>query len=438
MLVVGGLSWKQEKARVYTPLIILLVVMNALRAVTQWSILRIFELLLELLLVYLFVTLRVFNLPENFSLYLRNNNGEKLSRVGYAEYRREEGVDLAIYYPTDDEVDAKPQASWYPHWNYTDSIYESVHIDPRRKRSLPKWLVDFCLSYLRTYKQHAYLHTKLLQHERHKVVLMSHGLAAHKNMMSCYACWYAARGWIVVSVAHRHDEICVDFRSLIEEKEKCHQYIYDRRNASLRTRNKEFKAVFNDVANGLLNKIFGSKVDISEVMMFGHSFGGTTVLSSGSRLTDHSLYSKVSRYVCLDPWLFPLSEKCYSTLHKPVLFINTDNFVKTNPEFYELHNKKRRFGEANQLLTKFYIRYSDHLHHSDAIYVFGTLLKVMGTISHFRYSTFFNELTVYAMFLFEKGRCGTDLIADLNTEIGKVRENDPPFIVEDNKQNWTD
>lgn len=99
-------------------------------------------------------------------------------------------------------------------------------------------LLEFCISYLKTYKQHAYLNTTLEERKKYKVILMSHGLAGHKNILSCYATWYAARGWVVVSLDHRQDEIVVDFRAHIDDKEKCHQYIYDRRNQSLRRRNK--------------------------------------------------------------------------------------------------------------------------------------------------------------------------------------------------------
>lgn len=63
---------------------------------------------------------------------------------------------------------------------------------------------------------------------------------------------------------------------------------------------------------------------------------------------------------------------------------------------------------------------------------------MMGTIKNFRYSTFFNDLTVYAMYLFEKGTTGTELIDTLNKEIEMVRSNEPKFIVEDNKVNWNE
>lgn len=75
IIVVGTLSWRAEKARAYTPLIILLVLTNALRAVTAWFALRIVEVLIEAVLLYLFVVFRVFELPERFNLYMRNAQG---------------------------------------------------------------------------------------------------------------------------------------------------------------------------------------------------------------------------------------------------------------------------------------------------------------------------------------------------------------------------
>jgi predicted dienelactone hydrolase len=131
-------------------------------------------------------------------------------KVGYKEWTVNE-LDICVYYPTSEHQN-REKAQWHPNWDYAKTIYESIHIDPRKKRTLPLWLVKFCISYLKTYRQNAYINAKLAPMDRSKVILMSHGLAAHKNMMSCYASWYASRGYIVVSLEHRNDEVCVDFR----------------------------------------------------------------------------------------------------------------------------------------------------------------------------------------------------------------------------------
>lgn len=67
-----------------------------------------------------------------------------------------------------------------------------------------------------------------------------------------------------------------------------------------------------------------------------------------------------------------------------MLFVNTDRFVRTNPEFYKLHDKKHRLASLNDRLTKIYLKQSDHLHHSDAPQVFGTMLEALGAIKNYK------------------------------------------------------
>lgn len=40
------------------------------------------------------------------------------------------------------------------------------------------------------------------------------------------------------------------------------------------------------------------------------------------------------------------------------------------------------------------------------------------------------------MFLFEKGVKGQEIIDKLNEEIAKVTENEPKYVLEDNREKW--
>ena len=46
--------------------------------------------------------------------------------------------------------------------------------------------------------------------KKYKIVLFSHGLGANFNAYSCLTGWFASHGYIVVSIQHSHDRICVD------------------------------------------------------------------------------------------------------------------------------------------------------------------------------------------------------------------------------------
>lgn len=226
-----------------------------------------------------------------------------MGKVGYRS-AYSDGLRVGIYYPTDN-VENCEKATWYPNWDYSERMYNSLYIDPRAKRRLPRWLVRFCTSYLQTYRQEAYRDAPFKESKR--IVLMSHGLAAHKKMLSNYACWFASRGYVVIGADHKYDEICVDFREHAEDVQKCQQYIYDRRHSSLKTRVQEFTKLFDLVLGGWVGQIMKQPVKIENITLFGHSFGGTTVLSTASQIKSHQLYPLIDKIICLDPWLFPLS-----------------------------------------------------------------------------------------------------------------------------------
>jgi hypothetical protein len=54
-------------------------------------------------------------------------------------------------------------------------------------------------------------------------------------------------------------------------------------------------------------------------------------------------------------------------------------------------------------MAKVKIKNMDHLHQSDMIYVFGTILKHLGIIKNFEKSLFYLELNILLIYLFETG-----------------------------------
>lgn len=57
------------------------------------------------------------------------------------------------------------------------------------------------------------------------------------NGYSSICAWFASHGYIVVSVQHDHDEICIDHRILpLEEVWKIRDFLYQNRNRDLTIR----------------------------------------------------------------------------------------------------------------------------------------------------------------------------------------------------------
>jgi len=47
-----------------------------------------------------------------------------------------------------------------------------------------------------------------------KVLIFSHGLGTHMNAYSSICGWFASHNFIVISVQHNQDRICVDYRPI--------------------------------------------------------------------------------------------------------------------------------------------------------------------------------------------------------------------------------
>jgi len=57
------------------------------------------------------------------------------------------------------------------------------------------------------------------------------------NAYSSICSWYASHGYIVVSVQHSHDKICLDYRHLpLEDIWGIRDFLYENRNRDLKIR----------------------------------------------------------------------------------------------------------------------------------------------------------------------------------------------------------
>ena len=78
-----------------------------------------------------------------------------------------------------------------------------------------------------------------------KVIIMSHGLGANLNAYSSICCNWASQGFVIISVAHLNDEICVDFRVASKDDPKIiRDFLFEKRNRDLKIRIMEMTDVF--------------------------------------------------------------------------------------------------------------------------------------------------------------------------------------------------
>eukprot|EP00794_Sanderia_malayensis_P011923 gene11923-13158_t len=178
------------------------------------------------------------------------------------------------------------------------------------------------------------------------VVVFSHGLGANRTCYSAFCADLASRGFLVASVEHRDKsasatyyiednstEVYVPYRRLAKEDDE-----FMLRNSQVDQRAHEVSSVLtilemlNDsgTASEMINQnVVKSKFDFSSlkgildlenVSVVGHSFGGATALNT---------LSKDKRFkfgVVFDAWMFPLGEEVYKNTEQPVLLINSETF----------------------------------------------------------------------------------------------------------------
>jgi predicted dienelactone hydrolase len=79
---------------------------------------------------------------------------------------------------------------------------------------MPYFIFAFLVSFLTKVTMPAFEKVKLFfsDNRKFKLILFSHGLGANLNAYSSICSWFASHGYIVVSVQHSHDKICVDHR----------------------------------------------------------------------------------------------------------------------------------------------------------------------------------------------------------------------------------
>ena len=69
IFILFGTSLKIEKAKPYTPLILILVAVSSLASVIDFFLLQLFYIILSMLCIYLSSKVQVFEIPNQFVLY---------------------------------------------------------------------------------------------------------------------------------------------------------------------------------------------------------------------------------------------------------------------------------------------------------------------------------------------------------------------------------
>lgn len=109
---------------------------------------------------------------------------------------------------------------------------------------------------------------------------------------------------------------------------------------------------------------FIGRLDLEDLVMMGHSFGGATALNTISKRQEFKYC------ILLDPWMFPIKdEELYKKVQQPILFINTQTFhiesnVKAMAKFLTNDNRKM-----------YTIKHTTHENQTDSPLIIGNWLN---------------------------------------------------------------
>ena len=290
------------------------------------------------------------------------------------------------------------------------------------------------------------------------IVVFSHGMGCSRFMYSQVCYDIASNGFIVAATEHRDGSGCMSqyydtllmndknaqiFSSRWVPHSRCPQNgdEYEFRNKQIHHRSREvsrtldimldlcdgkdigdifqkYKTAKND-PNSVNLQQFENKMDVSNPIIVGQSFGGATTILA---LIEDERF-KIG--VALDPWLFPLRDEEISVNDTtPILCINTESFL--NPEnlrkMSELENKK---GDSESVGERSfcYIRGSVHQNQIDMPFVLrnNAIKKMFGAYSKTcpeKVMSLNNKLVV--QFLDKK--LGRKANSELNEEIRKLSD----------------
>lgn len=223
------------------------------------------------------------------------------------------------------------------------------------------------------------------------VMVFSHGLSANRSIYSSVCCELASHGFIVAAIEHRDCSACASF-TLNDAGEK--EFLlykalppdmkeYDLRNQQIKVRVEEsiraldvlHKLNAGQVKNELVSRFdlkqLCGRLDLSQPIMTGHSFGGVTTISTLAK------DKRFKQGVSLDPWMFPIKDDVgtlCSSVTQPLLCISTEAF--------QSHSNLQAMAKLNTDTTIFVtIKGTVHQNQCDTPFLVGHIGRVFAGAS---------------------------------------------------------
>jgi len=437
-LLVEGYRWQLLLVYIMTALFILIVLFRHSKKMANLKIGKLLKYCLSSLIVILLVV------SSGLSVYLPVFNLPKLDgpeKVGTQTFHfTDQNRDEVLTEDQSDKRELMVQV-WYPTENSNNNKRESLF--PKDKEMFKKYiqtysnslnLPDFVFNYWKYSKTNSYENVEILPSTSpYPVVLLSHGMGTSRVLHASQAENLATHGFIVVTIDHTYSTFATIFPDgrVTDYKTKM-TTVEDRREiGGIWTQDVEF--VINQIEklnSGAIESQFKGKMDLNNIGVMGHSFGGATAFNT--TYLDHRIKAGVN----MDGSLFEVENR--DDINKPFMFIRSGSFKDWLVDFKkdknpdneitkqlsdELHIMKNVINQGGSVI---YIEGTQHFNFTD-LQFYSELIKltgITGDINGKRGSSIVNQ---YVLDFFNKQLKGTggNLIQGPNDMYPEVKFIDP-------------
>ncbi|MGO4697872.1 alpha/beta hydrolase family protein [Paenibacillus sp. 2TAB26] len=383
-LFVEGYRWQLLLVYIMTALFILIVLLRQSKKMVNLKIGKPLKYSLSSLVVILLVVstslsvyLPVFHLPKP-------NGPEKVGTQTF--HFTDQNRDEVLTEDQNDKRELMVQV-WYPSEKSNNNKSEALF--PKDKEMFKKYiqtysnslnLPDFVFDYWKYSKTNSYDNVEILPSTSpYPLVLLSHGMGTSRVLHASQAENLASHGFIVVTIDHTYSTFATIFPDGRVTDYKTKMTTIDERRiiGNIWTQDVEF--VINQIEklnSGAIESQFKGKIDLNNLGVMGHSFGGATAFNT--TYLDHRIKAGIN----MDGSLFEVENR--DVINKPFMFIRSGSFKDWLVDF---KNDKSSDNEINKQL-------SDELHIiKNVINQGGSAIYVEGT-QHFNFTDlqFYSEL----------------------------------------------
>ncbi|OPA73617.1 Platelet-activating factor acetylhydrolase plasma/intracellular isoform II [Paenibacillus selenitireducens] len=383
-LLVEGYRWQLLLVYILMALLLLIVLFRHSRKMVNIKLGKLLKYSLSSIIVILLVVstslsvyLPVFHLPKP-------DGPEKVGTqtFHFTDQNRDEVL-------TDDQSDKRELMVqiWYPTENSNNNKSEALF--PKDKEMFKKYiqtysnslnLPDFVFDYWKYSRTNSYENVEILPSTSpYPLVLLSHGMGTSRVLHASQAENLASHGFIVVTIDHTYSTFATIFPDgrVTDYKTKMTTIDDRRKIGNIWTQDVEF--VINQIEklnSGAIESQFKGKIDLNNIGVMGHSFGGATAFNT--TYLDHRIKAEIN----MDGSLYEVENR--DVINKPFMFIRSGSFKDWLVDF---KNDKNSDNEINKQL-------SDELHIiKNVINQGGSAIYVEGT-QHFNFTDlqFYSEL----------------------------------------------